>query len=79
MIIITPDVLSEHVPEAMTRLGYLYPDLVFTGCDGGIQVEGAISDETKLRRDVLYAVYRQKTFVTTLPLRASLIQLLAGR
>lgn len=79
MIINTPDELSDYVAEAVVRLGYLFPDLIFKNCDSGIQVEGAVPDETKLRRDVLYAVYRQKTFVTTLQLRASLIQLLAGR
>lgn len=79
MIINTPDELSDYVAEAVVRLGYLFPDLIFKICDSGIQVEGAVSDETKLRRDVLYAVYRQKTFITTLPLRTSLVQLLAGR
>lgn len=79
MIINTPDELSDYVAEAVVRLGYLFPDLIFKSCDSGIQVEGAVSDETKLRRDVLYAVYRQKIFITTLPLRTSLVRLLAGR
>jgi hypothetical protein len=67
-----------HLASATTRLGYLYPDLVFTVIDEGVAVTGE-GEESILRREVLHAVYREKIFAETLPLRRTLIDGLLAR
>jgi hypothetical protein len=67
-----------HLASATTRLGYLYPDLVFTIIDEGVAVTGD-GEESVLRREVLHAVYREKIFAETLPLRRTLIDGLLAR
>lgn len=67
-----------YLSSAATRLGYLYPELLFTVRDDAVEVTGAV-EESVMRREVLHAVYREKIFAETLPLRRTLIDGLLGR
>ena len=71
-------VFHPHLPSAATRLGYLYPKLCFEVTAAGMEVSGEF-DESILRREILHAVYRERIFAETLPLRRTLIDGLLAR
>lgn len=63
-----------HAETAITRLGYLYPTLQFAIANDGIEIAGNSEQPTDhLRREVMYAVYREKILADTLPLRSALL------
>lgn len=69
-----------YAPVAMARLGYLYPDLTFECRDGGVCIVGFLPATTDiLRRDVLYALYREKIYADTLHLRSAFISSVTRR
>jgi hypothetical protein len=66
--------MIDFAGAAITRLGYLYPRIVFGYAGNAISAVGeADVGEQKIRKDVLYAVYREKIYAETLDMRRSLI------
>lgn len=65
--------LRPYLPTAATRLGYLYPDVQFVVRTDGVELVGTDIDLAAMRREVLHAVYRERVFAETLPLRRTLI------
>lgn len=70
--------LLPHLPAAATRLGYLYPELVFETVPEGMAITGSL-DISVVRRELLHQVYRERIFAETLPLRRTLIDGLLAR
>ena len=67
--------LITYAETVIVRLGYLYPKLQFDITDGGIEAVGdGIVDTETLRRDVQYALYREKIYAETLELRIALVK-----
>lgn len=60
---------AAFAPAAVGRLGYLYPKLRFAVRGNTIVVDGSDIDEARLRRDVLYQLYREKIYQDSLPTR----------
>ena len=75
-----PDPLGAHVGAAVTRLGYLYPSVVFAVVDGAIEASSDRAvDASALQRDIRYALYREKIYAETLALRHSLVDAVTRR
>lgn len=72
------EVLRPYAELAVARLGYLYPKMIFSYRELSVVVSSeAAIDEIKIRRDVLYALYREKIYAETLSMRQSLIALVS--
>ncbi|MDX2485282.1 MAG: hypothetical protein QNK42_16665 [Pseudodonghicola sp.] len=57
---------------------YIYPELEFGATEQGVAVNGTSEfDATRLEREVIYQVYREKIFQQTLPMRKGLYEMLA--
>lgn len=75
-----PRTFHGFVDGALLRLQSQYPSLDFRASSTGIQVASAIAlDLDDLKRQISYAVYREKIYVETLPLRRSLIAAVTTR
>lgn len=68
-----------HLAAAVARLSYLYPQSTFAVTETGVSVSTGDRDETDLKREIFYAVYRQQIYIETLPLRRTLIDGLLAR
>ena len=82
MIVPVPKAFWPYVDPALERLRYLYPKAVFTVEKAGecIRAESTESmDEETLRREIHYAVYREKIYAETLSLRRSLVEAVTRR
>ena len=83
----TPDVLEvpfdrefqPYIPAALLRLGYLYPEVDFSVSEKGVLARCATpySNLMKIKRDIMYQVYREKIFHETLEMRLNLYKMLA--
>jgi len=72
--------LQPYVDQALTRLAYLYPRVKFAAVPGGILIEEERAVEVnELARNVHYALYREKIYAETLPLRRALVEAVAGK
>jgi hypothetical protein len=75
-----PYTLHRFVDGALLRLQSQYPNLDFRASSTGIEVAStAALDLSDLRKQISYAVYREKIYVETLPLRRSLIEAVTTR
>ncbi|TGS85763.1 hypothetical protein EN817_20865 [Mesorhizobium sp. M3A.F.Ca.ET.174.01.1.1] len=75
-----PPTLHRFVDGALLRLQSQYPNLDFRASSTGVQVAPAAAlDLNDLRKQISYAVYREKIYVETLPLRRSLIEAVTSR
>ena len=63
----------EVLPLAIVRLRYLYPAMDFKIVSDGLFISGP-SCTREIQRDVLHAVYREKVYQDTLPMRRSLME-----
>lgn len=78
--IAVPAALREFAQPALARLGYLYPCVEFAFEDGQISASARDTvDADALKRDVLYAVYRERIYAQTLPFRKALIEAVTRR
>lgn len=60
---------------AVARLNYIRPDWRMALSDDGIDVETSAEESAEtVRREVNYAVYREKIYQETLPLRQALVE-----
>jgi hypothetical protein len=73
------DVLLPYTELTTVRLGYLYPKVTFTRQAQTIIASSDTEiDEIKIRRDVLYALYREKIYAETLSMRQSLVAMVSS-
>ena len=74
MVVPISECFGSYVEAALVRLRYLYPATDFTLTPQGIEVltPADVSPETLLR-EVHYALYREKIFAETLPMRRALV------
>jgi len=73
------EVLRPVAELALVRLGYLNPKLTFKYLEHSIVVSSLdVMDEAQIRRDVLYALYREKIYAETLPMRKALVNLVSA-
>ena len=79
MILPVAEVFEPYVASALVRLGYLYPDARFVPVANGIEITTDGADHDVLAREVQYALYREKIYAETLPLRQSLIDAVTHR
>jgi hypothetical protein len=71
--------LLPHADAAIVRLSYLYPDVQFSLVADTIEVFGVKpSDQAALKKEVAYAVYRERIYRETLDIRKSLAKGLFG-
>jgi len=80
MLIPVEESFRPYADAALTRLRYLYPAVTFTLDENGIKVEGdpaALTDA--LAREANYALYRDKIYAETLPMRRALIETVTER
>lgn len=72
--------LLSHVEPALTRLRYIHPSIAFAATPSGIEVSAETAfDAEVLTKDVNYALYRERIYAETLPLRRSLIEAVTRR
>ncbi|WP_112098756.1 hypothetical protein [Mesorhizobium hawassense] len=68
------------VEGALIRLQVQYPSLRFSASSHGVEVEELPPDRLDdLRKNVLHAIYREKIYSETLPLRHALIGAVTAR
>lgn len=69
-----------YINDAMSRFSYLHPSVeIELGAEAVTLVFDANVDLVDLVRDFQFALYRQKIFAETLPLRKTLIEGVMGR
>ena len=79
IIITVSEVLRPFAQLAVTRLGYLYPKMIFSNQEHTILVSGDIEIEIiQIRRDVLYALYREKIYAESLSMRIALLNVVSS-
>jgi hypothetical protein len=75
-----PQDFQRFVEGALFRLQAQYPSLRFSASGQGVEVEELPPDRLDdLRKNVLHAVYREKIYSETLPLRHALIRAVTAR
>ncbi|RTM10590.1 MAG: hypothetical protein EKK31_02210 [Hyphomicrobiales bacterium] len=75
-----PQSFSDFVEGALLRIQARYPDLRFRVTDAGLEVNGVpVAEVDQLRKQVFHAVYREKIYIETLPLRHKLIEAVTTR
>jgi hypothetical protein len=77
MIVDIEPVLAPFAQAAVARLSYLYPECSFS-IDGVHLVvrSGSGANETTLRRDVTYQLYREKIYQEGLVMRSAMYETL---
>lgn len=68
-----PSSLAGFVDAALIRLQGQFPEVLFERTQGGIQTNAGHLAPENLRSTVLHAVYREKIYAETLPLREELL------
>lgn len=73
------EVLHPYGELAVIRLGYRFPKITFSYQAHTVLVSSETEiDQEKIRRDVLYAVYREKIYAETLAMRQSLVTMVSA-
>lgn len=74
-----PTLLEPYVASALIRLNYLYSDVHFAFERGHICVSNIENvEESRLRTEAAHALYREKIFAETLPLRKAMYARIFG-
>ncbi len=60
---------DETLMPAVVRLSYLYPEYTFKLKDKKISVDLKIADENNIRKEINFAVYREKIYLESLDIR----------
>lgn len=69
-----PATLLAYSEAVLARLGYLHPAWKLCMTERGIATPQPLAAaETDMRREILYAFYREKVFAETLPMRQALL------
>lgn len=72
---------DEHktwLPQASLRFGYLYPQIELVVDGSIVRFAGPGAENSDLKREFQFCLYRQKIFEQTLPLRKTLIEGVTG-
>jgi hypothetical protein len=80
MRVLVDPMMVPFVEPALARLGYLFPkvEFVFEGSAIAIKDTFGAPPET-VAREVRYALYREKIYAETLPLRRALVEAVTGK
>lgn len=79
-IIPVPQDFLRFVEGALLRLQAQYPSLRFSASGAGVEVAELPLDRLDdVRKSVLHAIYREKIYVETLPLRHALIRAVTAK
>ena len=71
---------ASFIAPAVVRLSFLFPDAVFEHDGAVITINGINAEEEgKLRKEICFALYREKIYADTLDLRTGLIGLLSQK
>lgn len=73
------DFAPEYVRAALMRLGYLHPEWSIEFSPAQIEVAGATESAEQVRREVHYAIYREKILSETMDMRRSLLEAVSRR
>ena len=66
-----------YAEAAVGRLGYIFADCTFSTTETAVEVVGNVAGrEDRLRREVLYHLYRERILQETLPLRTMMYKAL---
>ncbi len=80
MIVEVAERFRPYTDAALARLQYLYPKINFVLIADGIEVSGNIDIPSEtLSREIHYALYREKIYAETLPMRRALIEAVTHR
>ena len=78
-VAVGPD-FQAHVNDALSRFSYLHPSIEIKAGPEVITIFADPTDDVgALVRDLQFALYRQKIYAETLPLRKALIEGVMGR
>ena len=64
----------EYLDLAVTRLSYLYQKLNFERKVNSIIVTGPIDDEENIKKEINFAVYREKIYAENLEIRKKIFE-----
>lgn len=64
-----PDSFISHIDEVIIRLGYMHPDLEIIKEHQKIIIMGEEIDRLTIKKEVMYALYREKIYHETSPIR----------
>lgn len=75
-----PDIFVPYVDSALTRLTYLHEGIGFIFEDGFIWAKAAGEIESvELKSDIAHALYREKIFQESMPMRKSVYAKIFGQ
>ncbi|AMY01611.1 hypothetical protein AB0V79_03955 [Mesorhizobium ciceri] len=74
-----PPQFEKYADAAMLRLQALYPNCRLEWKGGTISIGSSAGIEDQLRKDILYAVYREKIYAETLSTREALVAAVTRR
>ena len=73
-------VMLPYIEPVLARLRYLHPNVQFELAGKAIEIACPPDTPTaEIQRDVQYALYREKIYAETLPLRRALIEAVTGK
>jgi hypothetical protein len=64
----------EYLDLAVTRLSYLYQKLNFERKVNSILAKGPIDDEENIKKEINFAVYREKIYAENLEIRKKIFE-----
>lgn len=80
MMVPVEEPFRPHIASVVTRLRYLFPELRFKAEVEGISVTGDVGARADaLAREIQYALYREKIYAETLPMRQALVETVTRR
>lgn len=75
-----PEAMRGYIDAAITRVGYVQVRWVISRVENRIVVRStADASESDIRREVLYAVYREKILSETMDMRRALLETVTRR
>ena len=72
------DELVSHLPLALARIGYLFPEWLIQEAAGTVRVTAQGASAAQIRTEVLHALYREHVFAETLEMRRKLMAMVTS-
>lgn len=69
-----PEGFAQYMDAAIIRLQYLFPKIVFQIEGQSITVENCPHDVAELRKEISYALYREKIYAENIEIRRELFR-----
>jgi hypothetical protein len=80
VVVEIPPQFRTYVPAALLKTQIQYPSYRFVGDGDAVTVRAAADrNDDELRKSVLHAVYREKIYAETLPMRQALVAAVTAR